>query len=73
MNAEQKIDIVAVLADQSVPYWVKSSINNLLEKDPVDAYKCSDLVARIFKQRCDEILEKMKAESKNPKGWEFAQ
>lgn len=69
-----KIDIVKVLADPSVRYWVKSSINSLLERDPLDACKDADLVARIFKQRWDECVEEMKKEeSANPKGWEYAQ
>lgn len=65
-----KIDIVEVLADPATRYWVKSSINTLLEKDPVKAYQDAALVAEIFKQRCDEVFEKA---SKAPKGWEYAQ
>ena len=66
-----KIDIVKVLADPSVRYWVKSSINRLLERDPLDACKDADLVARIFKQRWEECLEEMKAaETEAPQGWE---
>lgn len=73
-----KIDIVEVLADPCVRYWVKSSINTLLEKDPVKAYQDAALVAEIFKQRLDEIMEKSSKEMINgakqdaPKGWECA-
>lgn len=65
-----KIDIVEVLADPSVRYWVKSAINTLLERDPLDAYKDASLLAEIFKQRVDELLEKHASNS--PKGWEYA-
>ncbi len=83
-----KIDIVKVLADPSIRYWVKSAINNLLERDPVDAYKDASLLAQIFKQRMDELLEEAKNglvfgtdgwqtaqhyEQKPPQGWEVAQ
>jgi hypothetical protein len=71
-----KIDIVEVLADPSVSYWLKSAINILLERDVVDAYKDSYLLARIFRQRCDEVLEKAKSKPDvlpSPKGWKFAQ
>lgn len=53
-----KIDVIEVLADPGVRYWVKHSINKLLEGDPVKACHDAELVAEIFRQRCDEILKK---------------
>lgn len=45
-----------LIDDPSTPYWVSDVIRVALEKDPVDAANCFDVLAKAFGQRCSEIL-----------------
>ena len=46
----------SILADPATPYWVSDVARVALEKDPVDASNCFDVLAKAFSDRCWEIL-----------------
>ena len=45
-----------VLADPAASLWLKRALQPSLSRDPVDAARDSDVLARMLERRCDEIL-----------------
>jgi hypothetical protein len=45
-----------VLADAAASYWLKTALRSALCRDPVDAANDSEILARLLKERCDQIL-----------------
>jgi hypothetical protein len=45
-----------VLADPAASFWLKTALQSSLCRGPVDAAYDSDVVARLLRRRCDEIL-----------------
>ena len=55
-KAEDLPGIDDVLADPAASYWLKRALQSSLSRDPVDAARDSDLLARLLGRRCDEVL-----------------
>jgi hypothetical protein len=55
-KAEDLSGIDDVLADPAASYWLKRALQSSLSRDPVDAARDSDLLARLLGRRCDEVL-----------------
>jgi hypothetical protein len=45
-----------VLADPAASYWLKTALRSALCRDPVDAANDSEILARLLKERCEQIL-----------------
>lgn len=52
--AQPSID--EVLAGCATSYWLKHAIETALQRDPVDAARDADILARLLRRRRDEIL-----------------
>ena len=46
-----------VLADPAASLWLKTALCSSLCRDPVDAARDSDVLARLLGRRCDEVLQ----------------
>jgi hypothetical protein len=55
-KADDLPGIDEVLADPAASYWLKGALQSSLCRDPVDAARDSDVLARLLGRRCDEIL-----------------
>lgn len=55
-SVEELPSIDEVLADPAASYWLKRALQSSLGRDPVDAARDSDVLARLLGRRCDEIL-----------------
>jgi hypothetical protein len=47
-----------VLGDPAASYWLKTALRSALCRDPVDAARDSEIMARLLEERCDKILSK---------------
>jgi hypothetical protein len=47
-----------VFADPAASSWLKRALCSALCRDPVDAAQDLEILARLFEQRCDEILSR---------------
>jgi len=45
-----------ILADPAISGWLKAAIRALDARDPVDAAKDADLLARLFDDKCKALL-----------------
>jgi hypothetical protein len=45
-----------VLADPAASFWLKTTLRSALCRDPVDAARDSEILARLLEERCDKIL-----------------
>ena len=55
-SVEELPGIDEVLADPAASHWLKTALRSSLYRDPVDAARDSDVLARLLGRRCDEIL-----------------
>ena len=55
-RADELPGIDEVLADPAASYWLKRALQSSLSRDPVDAARDSDVLARLLGRRCGEIL-----------------
>jgi hypothetical protein len=53
MNPTQEMQ--RVIADPCASYWLKGAIAALMNRDTIDATYDAELLAKLFRQRCDEI------------------
>jgi hypothetical protein len=44
-----------LLADPSVSYWMKSSLQSALQRDPVDALRDAETLCEVLRQRLEFI------------------
>jgi hypothetical protein len=47
-------------------YWLKSSLETALRRDPVDAARDAEILATILRKRCDDILAREAAQPPAP-------
>jgi hypothetical protein len=45
-----------VLADPAASLWLQTALRSALCRDPVDAANDSEILARLLRERCDQIL-----------------
>jgi hypothetical protein len=45
-----------VLADPAASFWLKAALRSALCRDPVDAARDSEILARLLEERCDKLL-----------------
>lgn len=50
------MSIEEILADPSVSFWLKDALRSALDRDPVDAWKDTDLLTVILRERVDFLL-----------------
>ena len=55
-NAGLYLRRAKILADPAVSGWLKAAIRALDARDPVDAAKDADLLARLFDDKCKALL-----------------
>ena len=56
LRADEFPGIEEVLADPAASFWLKTALQSSLCRDPVDAARDSEVLARLLGRRCDEIL-----------------
>ncbi|HJH21194.1 MAG TPA: hypothetical protein K8W20_21085 [Pseudomonas lactis] len=49
-------EIQAVLSNPETSYWLKSSLENALQRDCVDAANDAELLHDLLASRCDDVL-----------------
>jgi hypothetical protein len=50
-------DICAALNDPSSSVWLHSALSSALERDPVDAANEAEALARLLRERAEEVVE----------------
>ena len=45
-----------VLNDFSASYWLKNALSSALQRDPIDASRDAELLARLLREWADELL-----------------
>jgi hypothetical protein len=45
-----------VLNDFSASYWLKNSLSSALQRDPIDASRDAELLARLLRERANALL-----------------
>jgi hypothetical protein len=55
-SVEELLGIDELLADPAASYWLKRALQSSLSREPVDAARDSDVLARLLGRRCAEIL-----------------
>ena len=49
--------IEEILNDPAASFWLKSALRSTLSRDPVDAANDADVLARVLRRRCQNILD----------------
>ena len=49
-------EIVAIIADPSISYWLKDTLTSALERDPFDAERDAILLSALLTRRMDAIV-----------------
>ena len=56
-------EIVAIIADPSISYWLKDTLASALERDPFDAERDAILLSTLLTRRMDAIVARHFGES----------
>ncbi|WP_093255386.1 hypothetical protein [Rubrimonas cliftonensis] len=46
----------SVLSDYAASFWLKHALRTALDRDPIDAARDAEILARVLAERCDTIL-----------------
>lgn len=55
-NVDEVIGMI--LKDPGCSYWVQSAVHQLLDRDPVDAWKDAHLLEAVFRAKVDKLQGK---------------